>query len=44
MMALMTCFPVPPSLLQYFNDQILAFIDAHNEQPYYELKPLVCIG
>lgn len=40
----MANFPVPPALLQYFNDQILAFIEAHNEQPYYVLKPVVCIG
>lgn len=35
---------MPPALMQYFNDQIIAFIEAHDPQPFYQLKPVVSIA
>jgi hypothetical protein len=43
MFALLTSFTaLPGSALQYFHDQLLAFIEAHGDYPVYQLKPLVC--
>lgn len=42
--AILCDFPgVPDTLVQYFHDQLLAFIEAHGDFPYYTLKPVACI-
>ena len=43
LLCILVSFPLPPSAKQYFHDQLLAFIDAHNHYEYYELKPVVCL-
>ncbi len=40
----LSSFPVPDALVQYFHDQLLAFIEGHGDQPFYELKPIVCLS
>lgn len=42
--AMIASFPVPTAAVQYFHDQLLAFIDAHEPQDVYVLKPVVCMG
>lgn len=34
---------VPGHALEYFHNQLLLFIENHDEQPYYVLKPVVCL-
>ena len=38
---LLSLLPLPPNGVQYFHDQLLAFIDAHNPQEVYMLKPMI---
>jgi hypothetical protein len=39
---IMAPLPVPAVLMQYFHDQLLAFVEAHGPRPdYYLLKPIV---
>jgi hypothetical protein len=34
---------LPPKAIQYFHDQLLAFIDAHEERECYHLKEVVYV-
>jgi hypothetical protein len=43
-LSLLGGFPIPPKALQYFHDQLLAFIEAHGDHPFYILKPLGTIA
>lgn len=41
--ALMCGMPLPPQMLQYFHDQLLAFIDEHcPERAHFDIGTLVC--
>jgi hypothetical protein len=40
--AVLASFPgMPAAAVMYFHDQLLAFIEAHGDQPHYELGPAV---
>jgi hypothetical protein len=42
---LLASFPqMPPAAVQYFHDQLLAFIETFGDHPYYVLKPVVCLA
>lgn len=34
---------LPPKAIQYFHDQLLAFIEAHEERECYHLKEVVYV-
>ncbi len=40
---ILSVFNLPPAAMQYFHDQTLAFIEAHNPQPAYIIKPGVTL-
>lgn len=43
--SVMGIFPVPPVAMQYFHDQLLAFITAFGSgKTFYHLKPVVCVA
>lgn len=41
--AYLTSLPIPGKALQYFHDQLLAFIELDEEREYYELQPVACM-
>ena len=43
--SMLASFPgIPSAAVQYFHNQLLEFILAHDPQPYYQLKSVVCLG
>ena len=41
--AILPSFPgIPEAAVQYWHDQLLAFIELHGDRQYYQLKPVVC--
>lgn len=41
--AYLTSLPISGKAIQYFHDQLLAFIELDDEREYYELQPVACI-
>lgn len=43
--SIIASLPVMPDMgIQYFHDQLLAFIEAFGDRPFYTLKPVVCLA
>ena len=42
MFSILTNFGLPANAMQYFHDQLLAFIEDHSDEPYYIIRPIAC--